>query len=425
MTGEGRFAYLARKVPAEVADQIEALGLAGVAFLDDSERYLPAGTSARSLLGAVDVDNKGIVRARVAVRRAAHRARPASSPSSRTPRATPSPWASTTSCPPVPGQNLMLTVDRAIQYEAETAPRRPGGGRRQAKGGIAIVTKPGTGEVLAMANVVTDPDTGEVVVGDQQRRRSPPSTSRVRCMKPVTVAAALEDGHGRRPTRPFYLPPTLQIYDDEFGEAERHGDGDLDRRQDPRAVVEHRHHQDRPDARQASVACTLPSRPSASGSGPPSTSRTRPRAAVLEPSKWSGTSLPTIAIGQGISVTPAADARGLQHHRQPAACTCPRSWCSPPRTPTGIVHPTVTDRGPPGRSAQATADQLNLMLRSVVERGHRPAGQDPRLRRRSARPAPPARSSPVAATPMRTASPSTSPPSSASSRPSSRPSRCT
>ena len=73
MTSKGRFQYLARKVHGDVADKVKALALPGVAFLDDSERYLPGGNTARSLLGTVDVDNEGAVGPREGVRRAAHR----------------------------------------------------------------------------------------------------------------------------------------------------------------------------------------------------------------------------------------------------------------------------------------------------------------------------------------------------------------
>ena len=47
MNGTGRFAYLARRVTAEVADQVAALGLAGVAFLEESERFAPAARGCR------------------------------------------------------------------------------------------------------------------------------------------------------------------------------------------------------------------------------------------------------------------------------------------------------------------------------------------------------------------------------------------
>ena len=43
MNGKGRFAYLARRVTSDVADQVAALGLAGVSSLEESERFAPAG----------------------------------------------------------------------------------------------------------------------------------------------------------------------------------------------------------------------------------------------------------------------------------------------------------------------------------------------------------------------------------------------
>ena len=45
-----------------------------------------------------------------------------------------------------------------------------------AKGGIAIVSNPETGEILAMANQETDPATG-IVHNSNNIARSPPSTS--------------------------------------------------------------------------------------------------------------------------------------------------------------------------------------------------------------------------------------------------------
>ena len=50
----------------------------------------------------------------------------------------------------------MLTLDRAMQYEAERvlSERVAATG---AKGGMAIVSRPATGEILAMANVTAEP----------------------------------------------------------------------------------------------------------------------------------------------------------------------------------------------------------------------------------------------------------------------------
>ncbi len=64
----------------------------------------------------------------------------------------------------------MLTIDQSLQYETERVLAEQVRATT-AKGGIAIVTKPDTGEILAMANVVRDEKTGDVTVVGQQRRR--------------------------------------------------------------------------------------------------------------------------------------------------------------------------------------------------------------------------------------------------------------
>ena len=49
-----------RRVSQEVRDQVFRLGLTGVEFPTESQRYYPNGVAAAHVLGATDVDNKGI-----------------------------------------------------------------------------------------------------------------------------------------------------------------------------------------------------------------------------------------------------------------------------------------------------------------------------------------------------------------------------
>jgi cell division protein FtsI (penicillin-binding protein 3) len=89
--------------------------------------------------------------------------------------------------------------------------------------------------------------------------------------------------------------------------------------------------------------------------------------AVLEPSKWSGTSLPTIAIGQGISVSPLQMLMAYNVIANQGVYVAPKLVQSTSDA-DGVTHPTPTSEGRRVISEE-TADQLNLMLRSVVDQG--------------------------------------------------------
>jgi cell division protein FtsI/penicillin-binding protein 2 len=231
MAGEGRFSYLKRKVPVEVADQVEALGIAGVGLLDESERYLPAGTSARSLIGTVDTDNQG-TSGLEALLGDQLTGTPGEVSLERTPTGRTIAVGEHSLEPAVAGDDVQLTIDRAIQFEAERLLGEQVSAT-EAKGGVAIVMVPDTGEILAMANIVRDPETGEVVTGTNNAalttQYEPGSV-----MKVATIAGALEAGLVD-PSTTMTLPPTLQIYDDVFQEAEPRG--------------QRGHDQDRPAAR--------------------------------------------------------------------------------------------------------------------------------------------------------------------------------
>jgi cell division protein FtsI (penicillin-binding protein 3) len=88
---------------------------------------------------------------------------------------------------------------------------------------------------------------------------------------------------------------------------------------------------------------------------------------VLEPSKWTGTSLPTIAIGQGISVTPMQMLMVYNTIANQGIYVAPRLVESTTDA-DGVVHPTAAAEARRVIS-QTTADQLNLMLRNVVTEG--------------------------------------------------------
>lgn len=361
MTGKGRFAYLARKVPSETADQVEALGLAGVAFFDETERFLPAGNSARSLLGSVDVDNVGISGLESQFGEALT-GTPGALSLERSPSGRTIAVGDHSLTPAVKGDDLKLTLDRSIQFEAE----RLLGDQVKAsgsKGGIAIVSKPSTGEVLAVANMVTDPETGQVVVGTNNAalttQYEPGSV-----MKTVTIAGAIENGKVT-PSTMFDLPPTIQFYGDTFGEAEGRGTVSWD----TTSILTHSSNVGSIKIAQQLGKDDLYSFQKLFGFGTPTGLGFPNEAAgfVLSPSKYSGTSLPSIAIGQGISVSPMQMLFAYNTIANKGVYVPPKLVDSTIDA-DGVEHPAAT--GATRRAvSSSTADQMNVMLRNVVHEG--------------------------------------------------------
>ncbi|MEX1218200.1 MAG: penicillin-binding protein 2 [Acidimicrobiales bacterium] len=361
MNGKGRFAYLARRVTAEVAARVEALGLAGVAFLDESERFAPAGDSARSLLGVVDVDNVGISGLESQYGEMLT-GTPGSLALERSPSGRTIAVGDHSLTPAQKGADLKLTIDQSIQFEAERllAEQVKVTG---AKGGIAIVSKPGTGEVLAIADMVLDPETGLVRVSSNNSalttQYEPGSV-----IKLVTIAGAIEAGQVS-PTTQFNLPPTLKIYDAEFGEAEGRGTVTWDTTQ----ILTHSSNVGTIKIGQGLGKDALFSTQKAFGLG----ARTglnfpnETAGSVLNPSKYSGTSLPSIAIGHGISVSPMQMLFAYNTIANQGMYVAPK-LVDATIDAQGVERPTaVTDSH--RAVSSATADQVNLMLRNVVNVG--------------------------------------------------------
>jgi len=361
MNGSGRFAYLSRHVSSEVADRVEALGLAGVAFLEESERYAPAGDSARSLLGNVDADNAGISGLESQYSTALT-GTPGKLSLERSPKGHTIAVGDHSITPAIKGDNLKLTIDQSIQYEAE---RLLGDQVKStgAKGGVAIVSKPGTGEVLAIADMVLDPETGLVRVSSNNSalttQYEPGSV-----MKTVTIAGAMEAGQ-ISPSTQFNLPPTLKIYDAEFGEAEGRGTVTWDTTQ----ILTHSSNIGAIKIGQGLGKDALYATQKAFGLGV-KTALDFPNEApgsVLTPSKYSGTSLPSIAIGQGISVTPMQLLFAYNTIANQGVYVAPKLVDSTVDA-QGVEHPTAAGESHRAVSA-GTADKVNVMLRNVVNEG--------------------------------------------------------
>jgi cell division protein FtsI/penicillin-binding protein 2 len=148
---EKGFVYVARQVDDETADAVMALDLAGVDVMREDKRTMPSGEVGRSVLGRTNIDGEGIAGLEMQFdellkgvdgeRVREHDAKGRSIPGS-----------GATTIEPVPGQDLVLTLDRSLQFQVEqglvTRVEDVKG-----HGGTAMVMDTATGDVYAMANV--------------------------------------------------------------------------------------------------------------------------------------------------------------------------------------------------------------------------------------------------------------------------------
>ena len=233
------FVYVRREVDLDVGEQIANLRLVGVNVDAEDRQVLPGGTVGLSVIGRTDIDGVGIAGLEkqydemltgIARRAAARRSR-------RRDGRSPAPRRIT--AVPVPGDDVILTLDRSIQFAAENLLV----GRVSelgAKSGTIIVMDTETGDVYAMASVVRNDEDGVVEVTSGNfaavNAYEPGSVAKV-----ITIAAGAEPGdrHRRFDVRRALAQdstPTTMLED-----SHQHPDDRDDGRGDLRRVVEHRH----------------------------------------------------------------------------------------------------------------------------------------------------------------------------------------
>jgi cell division protein FtsI/penicillin-binding protein 2 len=222
------FAYLARRVPPSVADDVKRLKLDGIDVTAGSRRTYPHGMLAAQVLGTVNLDGKGLFGLefanneelrgtqgkRVSVYNGERRAIEI-----RDVRTA------------VPGVTMRLTLDAEIQDRTEEVLEQVGRDFSP-KGATAIVMDPTDGSVLAMANWprIDANDLSRTPAAALQNRAVGYSYEPGSTFKAITVAAALEEGEVEPGTR-FNLPPTIRLYDRVIGESHPRGWETMDTRE--------------------------------------------------------------------------------------------------------------------------------------------------------------------------------------------------
>jgi len=297
LSKDAAFVYLARTVPDAVAAQVEDLELPGIHLLEEPKRFTPASDLAAPILGKVGTDNEGLSGIEFQFEDVL-----AGKPGKKTVEQTPAgqPYDGLRELTaPVRGDDLVLTIDRSLQFETERALANEIT-IADARGGVAIVMETSTGEILALANLSANPDgTGPPVPAEKNLALTdvyePGSVNKL-----ITIAAGIEEGLVRADEK-LTLPYKLRVADYDFKEYK------------PRPTVEWSVTDIM--ANSSNVGSIMIGQElgkerldrylrafgfgARTGLGFPGESG----GIMLDPRKWSGTSLPTIALGQGIAVS--------------------------------------------------------------------------------------------------------------------------
>jgi len=356
---EGAFVYLARKVDDDVAEAVRELDLPGIAMLDESERFRPNGDLAMSILGTVDVDNNGVSGVELLYEDAMH-GTPGELLLEQGPDGRTIASGERHITPASPGDDLVLTIDRSLQYEVERALAEQIVDTN-AEGGTAVVMEPSTGEILAMANLRNTED-GPKPTLDNMAVTSvfePGSVNKV-----ITVAGALEEGIVE-PDTVLRVPDRLPVSVHTFSDHDPHPPTDWTISD----IITTSSNIGTIMVAQELGAERVDSYLRRFGLGEPTGLQfpNESRGLMLGLDEWSGTSIGSIPIGQGIAVN-ALQMLGVYNTIANGGVFVPPRIVRATVDEDGVEHVTPT---PDGRRvvSERTAQQVTSMLANVVAIG--------------------------------------------------------
>jgi len=351
------FVYIERKADPSKAAALSKREIAGLGFYPEELRTYPQGRVAAHVLGFAGTDNHGLD----GLERSLDKTLSGHAGSTTIVK---DPFGRAidvvTSRPERPGKNVTLTIDHQIQSNAEQVLART---VKQfgAKGAAAIVMDPRTGAILAMANYPTfDANKFSLASPDARRNRAvtdayePGSTFKI-----VTIAGALED-NVVSPTSSFTLAPTIQVADRVIHEAHLRGTEVMT----VKDILAQSSNVGTITIAEKLGAGELASWIDRFGFGKP-TGVDYPGESsglVLPLRDWSGSTIGTVPIGQGIAVTP------LQ--MVSAYATIGNGGVRvPPHLVEKVGNRRVGHAGGSRVVSRHTADRMMTMFRDVVLEG--------------------------------------------------------
>ena len=367
-----QFRWLARKVPHEVAQSVQALNIAGIGTRGEEtgRRFVASGRLASTVVGFTGTDENGLAGLEYAfdgyLRGTPGRMRIEADQFGRA-----IPFGETQIVDrAVPGRSLYTTIDPYLQFEAERL-LRDDVKKWSAKSGTAIVMDPWTGELLAVANVPDfDPARFGAFSSDSWKNRAlsdayePGST-----FKLITAAAALESGRFGASAR-FVARDALAVGGRTIHNAEdglMAGNAGTESIED---IIAFSHNVGAAEIGLAVGKRSMYRTMRAFGFGAPTNVEAvgENPGIVDPPESWSGSQLATISFGHGISTTPLALVRAYAAIANGGTLLRPRLIHA-----LGDANGTIAYRYQAEVERRAisetTAASLRRYLRAVVTRG--------------------------------------------------------
>lgn len=374
LTGDRRFAYVAKNITPDSWRRIDALSLPGIYPEQTTTRSYPVGGVTGNVLGFVGSDGVGIEGLEYSlndvlagVNGTSTFERGAAGP------AIPNGAGSTTDA--VGGATVRLTIDRDIQYVAQRviADAVAASG---AESGTVVVLDPRTGQILALATVPTVDSNkpGDAAAENRGDRAvnsayEPGSTAKI-----MTMAALLNEGVVM-PTDRFEIPPTLTIQGKEFHDNEEHGTLNMSLTQ---ILAQSSNIGTILAAQKLPSQATLYDYQRKFGVGESTHSGLPGESAGLlpAPEDWSGTTFPTLAFGQGLSLTPLQSAVTFATIANGGVRVQPSIVADYTQADGTVVLPNAPQRIEV--VSEQTATTLTQMMKEVVsDRGTAPLAEIP------------------------------------------------
>jgi cell division protein FtsI (penicillin-binding protein 3) len=228
MSGAKNFCWLARRITPDQTALVEKLDLDGIFIIKEPKRFYPNGELAGHLIGFVGMDASGLegleFRYDEHLKGAPEQLKWARDAKGKRLY----PRIDSATAKQKESTNLILTIDSRIQYLVESQ-LKAAVQSKGAKGGMAVVMDPKTGEILALANEKSfDPNNISKTGATAGKNRvitdcfDPGST-----FKPFLAAAALEEGVHKEKDQIFCENGNYAVADRVIREAQRKKHGYL------------------------------------------------------------------------------------------------------------------------------------------------------------------------------------------------------